>query len=77
MGKWHVPDSCHGFLREQNYGREIVDGLNGLVRYYILDNYFEQYLILKASFDDFKRYSLDDGMLVLRHKSGNIGNANS
>jgi len=36
---------------------------------YILENYFDQYSVLKAAFDDSKKYSLDDGMLILRKKN--------
>jgi SAM-dependent methyltransferase len=56
-----------GFLREQKYGRETVNGFDGLIRY-VLENYFEQYHILKAEFDDSKQYSLDDGSLILKKR---------
>ena len=54
----------NAFLKEQRYGREIVDGFDGLVRY-ILTNYFGKYKIVKAQVGYSGKLSFDDGILVL------------
>jgi len=52
------------FLKEQKYGREIVDGFDGLARY-VLTNYFGKYEIVKAEVDYSGKFLHDDGILVL------------
>jgi hypothetical protein len=52
-----------------------VNGFDGLIRY-VLVNYFGQYHILNAEFDDSEKYSLDDGSLILKRRRY-ISNARS
>ena len=55
----------NAFLREQKYGRDIVDGFDGLVRY-IQKHHFDQYRIVKAQVDYSGRFIHDDGILVIK-----------
>ncbi len=54
----------NGFPREQKYGREIIDGFDGLVRY-VCSKHFGKYRIIKAEVDYSGKYLFDDGTLVL------------
>ena len=54
----------NGFLREQKYGREIIDGFDGLIRY-MSSKYFGKYRIVKANVDYSGKFLLDDGILAL------------
>jgi SAM-dependent methyltransferase len=54
----------NAFLKEQKYGKEIIDGFDGLVKYICL-NYFGKYTIIKAEADYSSRFLHDDGILVL------------
>ena len=54
----------NAFLKEQKYGKEIIDGFDGLLRYVCL-NYFGKYKIIKAEADYSGRFLHDDGILVL------------
>lgn len=62
----------NAFLKEQKYGKEIVDGFDGLVRYVCL-NYFGKYKIIKAEVDYSGRFLHDDGILVLKKNSSEKG----
>lgn len=54
------------FLDNQEYGREIVDGFNGLLRY-VLDHYAADFQVVSASYDNSSRYApYHDGLLVLQ-----------
>ena len=55
----------NAFIRDQKYGRDIVDGFDGLVGY-VLTHYPHQYKIIQAEFDDSKKFLHDDGLLVMR-----------
>lgn len=57
----------NGFPREQKYGKEIIDGFDGLVRY-VCSNYFAKYRIIKAEVDHSGKFLFDDGILVLMKK---------
>lgn len=57
----------NAFLKEQKYGKEIVDGFDGLLRY-VCSNYFGKYRIIKAEVDYSGRFLHDDGILVLMKK---------
>jgi SAM-dependent methyltransferase len=54
----------NGFPREQKYGREIIDGFDGLVRY-VCSNYFGKYKIIRAQVDYSGKFLFDDGILAL------------
>jgi len=54
----------NGFPREQKYGKEIIDGFDGLVRY-VCSNYFGKYKIVRAQVDYSGKFLFDDGILVL------------
>jgi len=54
----------NGFPREQKYGRETIDGFDGLVRY-VCSKYFGKYRIIKAQVDYSGKFLFDDGILVL------------
>lgn len=58
----------NGFLREQKYGKEIIDGFDGLVRY-VCSKYLDKYKIIKAQVDYSDKFLFDDGILVLRKVS--------
>lgn len=54
------------FLDRQEYGREIVDGFNGLLRY-VLDHHAADFQVVSASYDASSRYApYHDGLLVLQ-----------
>ena len=54
------------FLDKQEYGREIVDGFNGLLRY-VLDRYGADFQVVSASYDASSRFApYHDGLLVLQ-----------
>jgi hypothetical protein len=55
---------ANSFLREQKYGREIIDGFDGLVRY-VCSEYLDKYRIVKAEVDYSGKFLFDDGILVL------------
>lgn len=57
----------NGFPREQKYGKEIIDGFDGLVRY-VCSKHFSKYRIVKANLDYSGRFLFDDGILVLMKK---------
>lgn len=54
----------NGFPREQKYGKEIIDGFDGLVRY-VCSECFDKYRIIKAEVDYSGKFLFDDGILVL------------
>lgn len=54
----------NAFIRNQQYGNEIVDGFDGLIRY-VLTNYFGQYRVVNAELDVTERFIHNDGRLVL------------
>lgn len=53
------------FLREQHYGKEIVDGFHGLVKL-LLERYPDKFRLVEARYDDTEKYVHHDGLLVLR-----------
>lgn len=54
------------FLDNQEYGREIVDGFNGLLRY-VLDHHSADFQVVRASYDASSRFApYHDGLLVLQ-----------
>lgn len=56
----------NAFLEEQGYGREIVDGFNGLVKY-VMDHHFADFQVIRAQYDtSVGRYLHHDGLLVLQ-----------
>ncbi len=57
----------NGFPREQKYGKKIIDGFDGLVRY-VCSEYFDKYRIVKAHVDYSGRFLFDDGILILMKK---------
>lgn len=52
------------FLREQIYGREIIDGFAGALRY--LCGRFPQLVLIEARYDDSERHPHHDGLLIFR-----------
>lgn len=62
-----------GFLKEQRYGTDIVNGFDGLVKY-VITKYFEKYKIIKAEIDYSGKFIFDDGILVLK-KMANFSQA--
>ena len=56
----------NAFLKEQKYGRGIIDGFDGLVRY-VVSNHFGKYKIVKAEVDYSDRFIHNDGILVLKN----------
>ncbi len=57
----------NAFLKEQKYGREIIDGFDGLLGY-ILQNHTEQYRVIYAQIDYSGEYLFDDGILILQKR---------
>jgi SAM-dependent methyltransferase len=57
----------NGFPPEQKYGKEIIDGFDGLVRY-ICSEHFGKYRIVRAQVDYSGKLLFDDGILVLMRK---------
>ena len=56
---------CNAFMREpQRYGKDIVDGFDGLVRY-ILENAGREYTLVEAYLDTTERHPYDDGHVIL------------
>lgn len=55
----------NGFPPEQRYGKEIIHGFDGLVRY-VEDNYFQSFKLIKAEADYSRKFLFDDGILVLQ-----------
>jgi len=53
------------FLREQRYGRDIVDGFDGLVRL-LLNRWADVFRLIEARYDDSETYCHHDGIVVLR-----------
>lgn len=52
------------FLREQLYGRSIIDGFDGAIRYLI--GRFPELRLIEARFDDSRLHPYDDGILIFR-----------
>jgi SAM-dependent methyltransferase len=57
----------NGFLKEQRYGREIIDGFDGLIQY-ILNNH-DNYKIIKADIDYSNQYLNFDGIAMFQKKN--------
>lgn len=55
----------NAFLKEQRYGRHIIDGFNGLIRY-VCANYFNEYKIIKAEINYTTEFLYYDGVFVLK-----------
>lgn len=55
------------FLHKQRYGRNYVDGFDGLMKRF-LDNYSQLFRIITADYDDSDLYPHNDGLLVLRRR---------
>ena len=55
----------NAFLKEQNYGKNIINGFDGLVNY-VLKKYSNKYKIIKAEVDYSGRFLHDDGILILK-----------
>ena len=55
----------NAFLKEQKYGKNIIDGFDGLARY-ILMNYSDKYRLIKAEIDYSGRFLHDDGILIFK-----------
>ena len=55
----------NAFLKEQKYGREIIDGFDGLLRY-ILQNYAVQYRIIHAQIDYSCKCLFHDGLIIFQ-----------
>ena len=58
---------ANAFLKEQKYGREIIDGFDGLLSY-LLQNHTEQYHVIYAQIDYSGKYLFDDGILILQKR---------
>ncbi|MDO8674953.1 MAG: class I SAM-dependent methyltransferase [Candidatus Omnitrophota bacterium] len=57
----------NAFLREQKYGRNIVDGFDGLVRY-VMTKHGTQFRLVSAKIDYSKEFIHDDGIAVFQKK---------
>ena len=57
----------NAFLREQEYGRHIVDGFDGLVRY-VLTRHGDQFRLVNAKIDYSRKFLHDDGIAVFQKK---------
>lgn len=58
----------NAFLDNQEYGREVVDGFNGLLKY-VLDRHADYFQVVSASYDNSSRYApYHDGLLVMQSK---------
>ena len=56
----------NAFLDNQEYGREVVDGFNGLLKY-VLDHHVKDFQVVSASYDASPRFApYHDGLLVLQ-----------
>jgi SAM-dependent methyltransferase len=55
----------NAFLHEQRYGKEIIDGFDGLVRYVLTKH---EYRLIKAQIDYSKKFIHDDGIAVFQKK---------
>lgn len=56
----------NAFLDNQEYGREIVDGWNGLLKY-VLDRHANDFQVVSAQYDASSRFApYHDGLLVLQ-----------
>lgn len=53
-----------GFLKDQKYGKNIIDGFNGLLKYILL-NHFNDYKLIKAEIV-YNKYPLDNGIIILK-----------
>lgn len=53
------------FLREQLYGKDIIDGFPGLLEMF-MKYYPQRYTLVEARYDDTQRYLHHDGVLALR-----------
>lgn len=54
----------HAFLRKQRYGKNIVDGFNGLVKYVLIKH--EEYTLIRAEANYSEEFLHYDGILVLK-----------
>ena len=55
------------FIDEQKYGKEIVDGFDGLVRYVVI-NHWSKFKIIKAQVDYFSKRLHHSSLLLLQKK---------
>lgn len=55
----------NAFLKEQKYGKNIIDGFDGLARH-VLVNYHGKYRLIKAQIDYSGRFLHDDGILIFK-----------
>jgi SAM-dependent methyltransferase len=55
------------FLNNQNYGKDIIDGFSGLVRY-CENNINDMFEIVYKDFDNSKTFDYNDGIVCLRKK---------
>lgn len=55
----------NAFLQEQRYGRDIVDGFDGLLKYLLL-NHSGEYRVVKAEIDYSGTFLHNDGIIVLQ-----------
>lgn len=57
----------HGFLKNQRYGRNKIDGFNGLIRY-LLSNNFNEYKLIKSEIL-YNKFPLDNGLIILKRNN--------
>lgn len=55
------------FLREQRYGKELIDGFEGTIHYF-LTHHSNSFKLIEAQLDDSQKYLHDDGLIVLRKR---------
>jgi len=55
----------NGFLRNQQYGKNIIEGFNGLIKY-VLINHSKKYKVIKAEIDYSNTFLNYDGILLLK-----------
>jgi SAM-dependent methyltransferase len=58
-----------GFLPDQKYGRDVIDGVNGLLAYFARELSSQCQLVF-FDYDDSDRFDLKDGLFVARKRSG-------
>ena len=72
IGRLLKPNGCvvfvNAFIRDQQYGKEVVDGFDGLIRY-VLDNYYDLYNVINAEIELSGKYLHDDGCMIIRKKN--------
>ena len=51
------------FLREQRYGKNIIDGYSGTLEY-LRERQQNKFLVVSAQSDPYEKLSLDDGLIV-------------